>query len=128
MIIVKDGRGAMIFGTHVIVESTDAEADRAFIAQVFGFPSVDVGHGWLLFALPPAEVAVHPAPAEPLGVALYFMCDDLPAEISGLEARGVGCSPIETARWGTVTRIALPGGGHIGLYQPSHPTALPPTP
>jgi len=113
----------MIFGAHVIVFSKDAEADRAFLRDVLGFPSVDAGHGWLIFALPPAEVAVHPD-AENDRHELYFMCDDLEAEISALENKGVRCSEVQNERWGSITRIRLPGGSEVGLYQPKHPTAL----
>ena len=113
----------MIFGAHVIVYSKDAEADRAFFRDVLGFPSVDAGRGWLIFALPPAEVAVHPA-EENDRPELYFVCDDLKAEISELEKKGVPCSEVQEARWGSVTKIRLPGGGEAGLYQPKHPLAL----
>jgi catechol 2,3-dioxygenase-like lactoylglutathione lyase family enzyme len=113
----------MIFGAHVIVYSKDAEADRAFLRDTLGFPFVDIGHGWLIFALPPAEVAVHPA-GDNERHELYFMCDDLKAEIAALQAKGVSCSEVHEERWGSITRIALPGGGEIGLYQPKHPTAL----
>ena len=113
----------MIFGAHVVVYSRDAEADRAFLRDVLGFLSVDAGHGWLIFALPPAEVAVHPA-EENGRHELYFMCDDLKAEISALGEKGVRCSEVQEARWGSITRIRLPGGGEVGLYQPRHPSAL----
>jgi catechol 2,3-dioxygenase-like lactoylglutathione lyase family enzyme len=114
----------MISGAHVIVYSQDAEADRAFFRDVLGFASVDAGHGWLIFALPPAEAAFHPA-EENDRHELYFMCDDLKAEISALKKKGVACSDIHNERWGNITKISLPGGGRIGLYQPKHPTALP---
>lgn len=113
----------MISGAHVIVYSQDAEADRAFFRDVLGFKSVDAGHGWLIFALPPGEAALHPA-EENDRHELYFMCDDLKAEISALKKKGVGCSDIHNERWGSITKISLPGGGKIGLYQPKHPTAL----
>ena len=112
----------MIFGAHVIVYSTDATADRAFLRDVLGLSSVDAGHGWLIFALPPAEVAVHPA--ENGQHELYFMCDDLKAEISALGEKGIACSEVQEARWGSITHIRLPGGGEVGLYQPKHPLAL----
>src|SRR5205809_1017337 len=99
----------MIFGAHVILYSNDATADRAFFGEVLGFPSVDAGHGWLIFALPPAEVAIHPA-EEDASSELYFMCDDLRAEIQELSKKGIHCSQVEEARWGSVTRIRLPGG------------------
>jgi catechol 2,3-dioxygenase-like lactoylglutathione lyase family enzyme len=116
----------MIFGAHVIVYSRDADADRAFFRDILGFPSVDAGHGWLIFALPPAEVAVHPTDGDG-SHELYFVCDDLAAEIAALAAKGVECSDVEEARWGSVTKIRLPGGGEAGLYQPKHPLALVPT-
>ncbi len=113
----------MIFGAHVIVYSQDAEADRAFLRDVLGFASVDAGHGWLIFALPPAEMAVHPAD-EGDRHELFFMCADLQAEIGVLGAKGVRVTDMEEARWGSIVRIGLPGGGEIGLYQPKHPMAL----
>ena len=113
----------MIFGAHVIVHSEDAAADRVFFRDVLGFSSVDAGHDWLIFALPPAEVAVHPA-EENAGHELYFICDDLKTEITELGKKNVRCSEVEEARWGSVTKIRLPGGGEIGLYQPKHPLAL----
>ncbi len=113
----------MIFGAHVIVYSKDAEADRVFLRDVLGFGSVDAGHGWLIFALPPAEVAVHPA-EENERPELYLMCDDLRAEIAALAEKGVECSQVQEAKWGSIVRIRLPGGGETGLYQPKHPTAL----
>ena len=100
----------MIFGAHMIIYSKDAEADRAFFRDVLGYPSVDAGHGWLIFAMPPAELAVHPADGES-GQELYLMCDDLGAEISALMEKGVWCGDVEEARWGSVTTIRLPGGG-----------------
>jgi len=113
----------MIFGAHVVVYSKDAEADRAFFREVLGFSSVDAGHGWLIFALPPAEVAVHPA-EENARDELYFMCNDLKAEIEALGTKGVRCSDVREARWGSIAKIRLPGGGDVGLYQPKHPLAL----
>jgi catechol 2,3-dioxygenase-like lactoylglutathione lyase family enzyme len=113
----------VIFGAHVIVYSQDAEADRAFFRDVLGFSSVDAGHGWLIFALPPAEVAVHPA-EENDGHDLYLMCDDLKSEISSLATKGVQCSEVQEARWGSIAKIRLPGGSEVGLYQPKHPLAL----
>jgi len=113
----------MISGAHVIVFSKDAEADRAFFRDVLGFASVDAGHGWLIFALPAAEAAFHPA-ADNGPHELYFMTGDLQAEMSALGEKGVACAEVQEARWGSITRIRLPGGGEIGLYQPRHPTAL----
>lgn len=113
----------MIFGAHVIVSSKDAEADRAFLRDVLGFSSVDAGHGWLIFALPPGEAAVHPA-EENDRHELYFMCDDLKAEIAALGKKGIACSDVQEQRWGSITKIRLPGGGEVGLYQPKHALAL----
>lgn len=113
----------MIIGAHVIVYSKNAEADRAFFRDVLGFKSVDAGHGWLIFALPPGEAAFHGSnengPHE-----LYFMCDDLKAEIAALAQKSVVCSGVQEERWGSITKIRLPGGGSIGLYQPKHPIAI----
>ena len=113
----------MIMGTHVIVYSKDAEADRAFFRDILGFKAVDAGHGWLIFALPPVEAAFHPA-EENNRHELYLMCDDLKAEMSALKKKGVACSDVHNERWGSITKIRLPGGGQIGLYQPKHSTAL----
>jgi catechol 2,3-dioxygenase-like lactoylglutathione lyase family enzyme len=113
----------MIFGAHVIVYSKDPTADRAFLRNILGFASVDAGHGWLIFALPPAEVAVHPAEDNDRH-ELYFMCDDLSAEILALGTKGVRCSEVREARWGSITKIPLPGGGEVGLYQPKHPIVV----
>jgi catechol 2,3-dioxygenase-like lactoylglutathione lyase family enzyme len=113
----------MIFGAHVILYSKDAEADRAFFRDVLGFKSVDAGHGWLIFALPPGEAAVHPS--NEIGTQdLYFMSDDLKSEMASLAEKGVKCSEVQEARWGSITKMRLPGGGEVGLYQPKHPTAL----
>jgi catechol 2,3-dioxygenase-like lactoylglutathione lyase family enzyme len=113
----------MISGAHFVMYSQDAEADRAFFRDILGFKSVDAGHGWLIFALPPAEAAFHPS-EENGGHQLYLMCDDLPAEMASLAKKNVQCSEVEEARWGSITRLRLPGGGQVGLYQPKHPTAL----
>ena len=113
----------MISGAHVILYSKDATADRAFFRDILGFRSVDAGHGWLIFALPPAEAAFHPGEENNLH-ELYFMCDDLQAEMLALGKSGVVCSDTQEERWGSITRIRLPGGGQVGLYQPKHPTAV----
>jgi catechol 2,3-dioxygenase-like lactoylglutathione lyase family enzyme len=115
--------GAMIFGAHVVVYSKDADADRAFFRDVLGFKSVDAGHGWLIFALPPAEAAFHPAEGNGAH-ELYFMCDDLKTQMASLGKKNVKCSKVQEQRWGSITKIQLPGGGEVGLYQPKHPTAL----
>ena len=113
----------MISGAHVIVYSKDAEADRVFFRDALGFRCVDAGHGWLIFALPPAEAAFHPSEENDVH-ELYFMCDDLKAEMAALAEKHVECSAVKEERWGSVTKIGLPGGGEVGLYQPKHPTAL----
>ena len=114
----------MIFGAHLVLYSTDAEADRAFLADVLGFDSVDAGGGWLIFSLPPAEAAVHPEEAP--AAELFLMCDDLEGEMRALAERGVECAAVEEARWGSITKIALPSGAEVGLYQPRHRSAIEP--
>jgi catechol 2,3-dioxygenase-like lactoylglutathione lyase family enzyme len=122
-----------ITGAHLLLYSKDPDADRAFFRDVLGFPAVDAGGGWLIFGLPPAEVGIHPSEGERgqlhggrqlLTSVLYLMCDNLPALIKSLEAKNVSCSPVEEEDWGIKTTIQLPSGGEIGLYQPTHPTAL----
>jgi catechol 2,3-dioxygenase-like lactoylglutathione lyase family enzyme len=123
----------MIFGAHLLLYSDNPEADRAFFRDVLGFRNVDAGEGWLIFALPPAEVAFHPSDGlnkkshggrELASAVLYLMCDDLAATIKSLKAENVVCSPIDKANWGSKTTFRLPSGGEIGLYQPSHPMAI----
>jgi len=109
----------MISGAHVVIYSRDAEADRNFFRDVLGFDSVDAGHGWLIFALPPAEAAFHPADKD-AGHELYLMCEDLESELTTLAQRGVKCSDVVEARWGSISQITLPGGGGLSLYQPKH--------
>lgn len=123
----------MIIGLHVLLYSTNAEADRAFFRDVLGFRNIDVGGGWLIFRTPPAEMAVHPgdgkfaqshADHNLLGALPYLMCDDLQATIKTLAAKNVKCTEVETEDWGIRTTVRLPSGGEIGLYQPTHKTAL----
>ena len=109
----------MINGAHVIIYSKDAEADRAFFKDVLAFHSVEVGGGWLIFALPPAEVACHPGEANDQH-ELYLMCEDLKATMAALDAKGIKCTDVQEPRWGILTTIKLPGGGRLGLYQPKH--------
>ena len=114
----------MIIGAHAIIYSRDAGADRAFIRDVLGFDSVDAGGGWLIFALPPSEVAVHPADGGARH-ELYLMCDDLETTMSELKQKGVKfASPVAELRWGRLASIELPGGSQLGLYQPKHPVAI----
>jgi hypothetical protein len=123
----------MIGGAHFLLYSKDPEADRAFFRDVLELHSVDAGHGWLIFGLPPAELAVHPAESnfvqrqgehDLLGAVLYLMCDDVKEQVKSLEAKRVTCSAIQEAPWGMFTTLRLPSGGEIGLYQPTHPTAI----
>jgi hypothetical protein len=112
----------MISGAHVIVYSKNADADRAFFRDVLRLKSVDAGDDWLIFALPTAEAAFHPSDKN--GVhELYLMCGDLKAEIASLAKKSIKCSEIQETRWGSITKMRLPGGGEIHLYQPKHPTA-----
>ena len=113
----------LISGAHVIVFSRDAEADRVFFKEVLGLDFVDSGGGWLIFALPPTEVAIHPT-EEKEHHQLYLLCEDIEATARELERKGVPLKrPFDEARWGRVTEITLPGGGRVGLYQPRHPLA-----
>ena len=113
----------MINGSHVIVFSKDADADRAFIQDVLGFPSVDAGGGWLIFKLPPGEVAVHPADGEAKH-ELYLMCDDIKGTLDQLAERGVEISsPVSDQRWGLLASVRLPSGSDLSLYEPRHPIA-----
>lgn len=123
----------MIHGAHFLLYTPDPEADRAFFRNVLALPSVDAGEGWLIFRLPPSELALHPAD-EPLlqpeggqdmlGAVLYLMCDDVRATIKDLESRGASTSDLHTERWGIRTTVTLPSGSELGLYQPTHPTAI----
>jgi len=112
----------MITGAHVIVYSQDPELDRAFFRDVLEFSSVNAGHGWLIFALPPAEAAFHPSEKNDVH-ELYFLCDDLKETMESFRNKNVKCGPVKKERWGNLTQITLPGGGRIGLYEPKHPIA-----
>jgi catechol 2,3-dioxygenase-like lactoylglutathione lyase family enzyme len=113
----------MLTGAHVVIYSKDAEADRKFFKDVLGFRSVDAGHGWLIFALPAAEMAFHPH-HENNKHELYFTCNDIKAQLAELQKKSVGVGEVSEERWGTQTTISLPGGGTIGLYQPKHPVTF----
>jgi catechol 2,3-dioxygenase-like lactoylglutathione lyase family enzyme len=102
----------MINGAHIVLYTQHVDADRDFLRDILGFPSVDAGHGWLIFALPSAEAAFHPAEENGLH-ELYLMCDDIEAEIATLRAKGVECAGVINERWGSVTKIRLPGGGDL---------------
>jgi catechol 2,3-dioxygenase-like lactoylglutathione lyase family enzyme len=123
----------MILGTHVLIYTTDPDADRAFFRDVLNFRNVDIGHGWIIFKLPPSELALHPGDGQFAqrhaghmmpGALVYLMCDDLQATMADLAKKNVVCTEVETANWGIRTTIRMPSGGEIGLYQPTHQTAL----
>lgn len=114
-----------IIGMHTIMYSKAADANRAFLRDVLGFPWVDAGHGWLIFAAPPSEIAVHPTDGEAYH-EMYLMCDDIDATAADLRAKGVEIGTIHDRGWGRVTEIPLPSGEKIGLYEPRHPLALRP--
>jgi predicted enzyme related to lactoylglutathione lyase len=112
-----------ITGVHAIVFAQDAEAVRAFLRDTLELDAVDAGGGWLIFALPPAELAAHPS--EEHGVALYLMCDDLESTMAELAGKGVEFTrPVTDEGWGRMTAMAVPGAADIGLYEPRHPTAI----
>jgi catechol 2,3-dioxygenase-like lactoylglutathione lyase family enzyme len=114
----------VISGSHVIIETTDPEADRAFVRDVLGFDSVDTGGGWLIFALPQSELAFHPGAND--RHQLYLMCDNLEATLQELKGRGVSVNEeVSEQRWGRLASFRLPGGGVLSIYQPSH--ARPPS-
>jgi hypothetical protein len=115
-------RWRMITGTHLIVYSNNADADRAFFRDVLNYPHVDAGDGWLIFKLPPSEVAVHPVDG-PQSHELYLMCDDVAATVDEMTAKGVECGEVTAQGWGLLTTVRLPGGSELGLYQPRHPRA-----
>jgi hypothetical protein len=109
----------MIVGAHSIIYSQSPEEDREFLRDVIGLPNVDVGDGWLIFGLPPSEVAVHPSEKNDVH-ELFLMCDDVGAFIKKLEKLGVECAPVQDQGWGLLTQVRLPGGGKLGAYQPRH--------
>jgi catechol 2,3-dioxygenase-like lactoylglutathione lyase family enzyme len=114
----------MINGIHGVIYTKDAEGLRAFFRDKLGFPSVDAGHGWLIFALPPGELGIHPITGRGY-CELWLMCDDLNRTVKGLRAKGVDVSgAVSDEGFGPATLVKLPGGGEIGLFQPTHPTAL----
>ncbi len=110
---------ARIVGSHSIIYSKDPEADRVFLKEVLKFPNVDVGDGWLIFGLPPSEVAVHPSEKNDVH-EFYLMCDDVEALVAELEGQRIACDPIHNLGWGLITQVLLPGGGKLGIYQPRH--------
>jgi len=114
----------MITGAHSIIYSTNPEADRAFLRDVLHLPNVDVGGGWLIFGLPPAEVAVHPSEKNNVH-EFYLMCDDVEAFVADMKKRGIDASPVQNLGWGVLTQVTLPGGGKLGIYQPRHARPAP---
>ena len=109
----------MIIGAHTIIYSQKPEADRAFLRDVLRLPNIDVGEGWLIFALPSPELAVHPSEKNNVH-EFYFMCADIHAFVAAMEKQGISCSSIQVLRWGQLTQVTLPGGGQLGVYQPRH--------
>jgi hypothetical protein len=109
----------LITGAHSIIYSTNPEADRTFLRDVLHLPNVDVGGGWLIFGLPPAEVAVHPSDKNDVH-EFYLMCDDVEALVAEMTKRGIACSEVKHQGWGLLTAISLPGGGKLRVYQPRH--------
>jgi catechol 2,3-dioxygenase-like lactoylglutathione lyase family enzyme len=126
-------RISMITGAHILLYSNNPQADRAFFRDILGFPYVDDGGGWLIFALPPSEAGIHPTDEHNrlvhgghrmVGAVFYLMCSDLRTCLTELEDKKVRCTEVEVEEWGIRTTIRLPSGGEIGLYQPTHKTAL----
>jgi len=119
----------VIAGAHTLIYAEDAEAARAFLRDVVGFSSVDAGGGWLIFALPPGELAVHPGPGNGKGVGnheLSFMCHDIEATVTELKGKGVEfTAPVTEESYGLITRFRIPGAGEIALYEPRHESPLP---
>lgn len=116
----------MIHGVHALIYCQDADRARAFLRNTLGLQAVDAGEGWLIFALPPAELGVHPAEGNAGEHRFYFMCDDIQATMRDLKAKGVEfSSPVEDQGWGLLTAMKIPGGGELPLYQPRHRTAIP---
>ena len=109
----------MLIGAHSIIYSSNPEADRAFLRDVLALPNVDVGGGWLIFGLPPAELAVHPSSKNDVH-EFYLMCDDVEAFVAEMKTHDVACSPVQNQGWGLLTRVTLPGGGTLAIYQPRH--------
>jgi catechol 2,3-dioxygenase-like lactoylglutathione lyase family enzyme len=112
----------MFSGAHVILYSRDAEADRAFIRDTLGFRGIDAGDGWLIFKLPPAEIAVHPTDGEP-AAEFYLMCDDIETLMARLRADGMTCGPVTDQGWGLLGSVRLPSGSDLAIYEPRHPVA-----
>ena len=117
--MLKNQNRDMITGAHSIIYSTNAEADKAFFRDILKLINVDVGHGWLIFGLPPSELAVHPSGGSQQH-ELYLMCDDIQAFIEQMNEHKIACSPVQDQCWGLLTELTLPGGGKLGVYQARH--------
>jgi hypothetical protein len=113
----------LINGAHIVIYTKDPEADRTFFRDVLEFSSVDAGHGWLIFAMPPLEAAFHDSEKNDQH-ELYLMCDDIAATLKDLRSKNVKVSEVNEQRWGKLATFTLPGGGKIGVYQPKHPSPL----
>ena len=109
----------MIIGAHSVIFSKNPEADRAFLRDVLKLTSVDVGNGWMIFGLPPAEVAVHHSDQNDVH-AFFFMCSDIESFVAAMAPHNIVCEPVQDQRWGLLTQVKLPGGGKLGVYQPRH--------
>jgi hypothetical protein len=109
----------MITGAHSIIHSTNPDGDRAFFRDVLKLTNVDAGDGWLIFGLPPAEVAVHPSDKNDVH-EFYLMCDDIEAFVAEMEKHSIACGRVQDQGWGKLTQLTLPGGGRLGVYQPRH--------
>jgi hypothetical protein len=114
----------MITGAHTVLYSSNPDADRNFLLQVLKLDHVDVGRGWLIFGLPPSEIAVHPGESNGSS-EFYLLCDNIQEFIKGMEAAGIACDPVQNQRWGHLTYLTLPGGGKLGVYQPLHERPAP---
>jgi catechol 2,3-dioxygenase-like lactoylglutathione lyase family enzyme len=109
----------VITGAHVVIFSTDPDADRAFLRDVLDLPNVDAGDGWLIFGLPPAEVAVHPSDENDVH-RFYLMCADIEALVAEMARQGIETGPVQDEGWGLLSQLTLPGGGKLGVYQARH--------
>lgn len=113
----------MINGAHIVIYTKDADADRVFLRDVLQFPSVDAGHGWLIFAMPPCEAAFHDSEKNDQH-ELYLMCEDIAATLDDLQSKNVKVSGVNEQRWGKLATVTLPGGGKIGIYEPKHASPM----
>ena len=109
----------MITGAHTIIYSSNPEADRVFFKTVLKLPNVDIGHGWLIFGLPPSEIAVHPSTENGLS-EFFLLCDDINSFIKEMSKQKIFCTPLDSQRWGDIVYLTLPGGGRLGVYEPKH--------